>query len=478
MRALPILEITIMAFTNREEAGQQLAKRLKAYANLEDVVVLGLPRGGVPVAFEIAKALHAPLDVFLSRKLGVPGHEELAFGALAVGDGRFLDEKIIEAAGITPEQIERITRVTEKELERRALLYRGRRPPLRVQGQTVILVDDGIATGASIYAAIRALRQMKPKKLVIAVPVAPMSNCNWLRSVTDEFIALLTPNNFHAVGEFYDHFVQVSDEEVVDLLKRAEELPGLKPLNRFYPGMGAPLHSEQKRDQRELSIAVDKVMLKGTLALQKHPQGIVIFAHGSGSSRHSARNRYVAEVLQSVGLATLLFDLLTPDEESIDRQTRELRFDISLLAKRLIGVTEWVMHNPDTKNLAIGYFGASTGAAAALVAAARFPGLVDAIVSRGGRPDLAADSLRDVDAPTLLIVGGLDPLVIDLNRQALDKLKCRSKQLVIVPGATHLFEEKGTLEQVAQLAADWMVQHFADARKKKEMAVPGPAARV
>lgn len=222
-----------MAFPNREEAGRQLAKRLKEYANLEDVVVLGLPGGGVPVAFEIAKVLHVPLDVFLSRKLGVPGYEELAFGALAAGGGRFLDEKIIEAVRIPPEQIESLTRATEIELERRALLYRGGKPPLRVQGRTVILVDDGIATGASIYAAIRALRQMKPKKLVIAVPVAPISSCNWLCSVTDEFIALSTPNNFHAVGQFYDHFAQVSDEEVVDLLKRAEELPGLKPLDRF-----------------------------------------------------------------------------------------------------------------------------------------------------------------------------------------------------------------------------------------------------
>src|SRR6185437_13644605 len=160
-----------MVFANRAEAGRQLADRLAGYTNLEDVIVLGLPHGGVPVAFEIAIRLHVPLDVFLSRKLGVPAHEELAFGAVAAGDGRFLDEALIEAAGISSEQVERITLATREKLEFWARLYRYGRPPLHLAGKVIILVDDGIATGASIYAAIHALRQMSPKKLVIAVPV-------------------------------------------------------------------------------------------------------------------------------------------------------------------------------------------------------------------------------------------------------------------------------------------------------------------
>jgi putative phosphoribosyl transferase len=187
----------------------------------------------------------------------------------------------------------------------------------------------------------------------------------------------------------------------------------------------------------------------------------VLFVHGSGSSRHGPRNRYVAEALQAQGLATLLFDLLTPAEETADRWTAELRFNIALLAKRLVGVTQWVTHSPSTKDLPIGYLGASTGAAAALVAAARLPDLIAAVVSRGGRPELAGNALRVVRAPTLLIVGGLDEVALSLNRQALVKLGCQSKKLAIVPGATHLFEEPGTLEEVACLAAGWLVQHLS-----------------
>jgi putative phosphoribosyl transferase len=220
-----------MSFRDRQDAGRQLAKLLMKYANLEDVTVLGVPRGGVPVGFEIAVALRAPLDIFLSHKLGVPGQEELAFGAVAAGDGRFLDYEIIHAAGISPAQIEQISQETRATLEERARLYRGDRPPISVQGRTVILVDDGIATGASVYAAIHALRQMNPKNLIVAVPVAPISTINWLRSSLrpdiDELVVAHSPQSFYAVGQFYDHFSQTSDEEVVTLLRRAAQSPAL-----------------------------------------------------------------------------------------------------------------------------------------------------------------------------------------------------------------------------------------------------------
>jgi putative phosphoribosyl transferase len=212
-----------MVFKNRKDAGQQLTNHLAGYVDLENVVVLGIPRGGVTVAFEIAEKLHAPLDVFLSRKLGVPGHEEFAFGAIAAGDGRFLDKQIIEAMGISAEQIERITQATKEKLEERARLYRNGRPPVHVEGRTVLLVDDGIATGASIYAAVRALQQMKPSRLIVAVPVAPASTSSWLRSVVDGLVVLYMPRDFYAVGQFYDCFSQVSDEEVVNLLRQAEK---------------------------------------------------------------------------------------------------------------------------------------------------------------------------------------------------------------------------------------------------------------
>lgn len=209
-----------------------------------------------------------------------------------------------------------------------------------------------------------------------------------------------------------------------------------------------------------VKLSAGNVTLEGDLFIPPTAKGLVLFAHGSGSSRLSPRNRFVARQLNDSGLATLLFDLLTAEEEEVDNYTREHRFNIDLLAERLEEATQWVAKNSETKDLTIGYFGASTGAAAALIAAARTPQTISAIVSRGGRPDLAGPYLMQVDSPTLLIVGGDDDVVIDLNQQALDRLQCE-KQLVIIEGATHLFEEPGKLEEVAQIAADWFKMHLS-----------------
>lgn len=216
-------------------------------------------------------------------------------------------------------------------------------------------------------------------------------------------------------------------------------------------------------NERPIRLVVDGAPLEGNLVIPKKTKGIVIFAHGSGSSRNSPRNRFVAGVLQEAGLATLLFDLLTPKEEQIDSVSGHLRFDIDFLARRLMGAVDWTARNKDTQSLNIGCFGASTGAAAALVAAAERPQTVKAVVSRGGRPDLAASSLERIKAPVLLIVGGLDTQVIELNRQAMEKLNS-IKELSLVPGATHLFEEQRTLPQMADLAADWFVKYLSPTR--------------
>ncbi len=229
--------------------------------------------------------------------------------------------------------------------------------------------------------------------------------------------------------------------------------------------MNASRKPELDGVRRDVSVHVENATLHGILTLPKGANGLVLFAHGSGSSRLSPRNRYVAQQLNSQQIATLLFDLLTSEEESVDQLTGELRFDIPFLAKRLIGATKWALSNPETKELQVGYFGASTGAAAALVAAAELPEAVSAVVSRGGRPDLAKESLAAVRAPTLLIVGGEDDVVIGMNQEALAKLQCREKELVIIPGATHLFEEPGTLEEVARVATHWFTGHFNTARK-------------
>lgn len=218
--------------------------------------------------------------------------------------------------------------------------------------------------------------------------------------------------------------------------------------------------SSQDSSHHLVQVSAGSATLEGTLDIPRGATGIVLFAHGSGSSRHSPRNRYVAHILGESGIASLLIDLLTADEEREDQRTARLRFDIDLLARRLAGATDWLLQYPQTQRLRIGYFGASTGAAAALVAAARRPDDVAAIVSRGGRPDLAGSALAQVHAPTLLIVGGLDFPVIDLNRDALAQLTVE-KRLTVVPGATHLFEEVGALEQVARLARDWFARYLS-----------------
>ena len=212
----------------------------------------------------------------------------------------------------------------------------------------------------------------------------------------------------------------------------------------------------------EVHIAAGRATLEGNLAIADGATALLLFAHGSGSSRHSPRNQFVARTLNNAGLATLLFDLLTPEEEAIDLRTGEHRFNIGLLAERLVHATKWAKQQEQTRDLPIGYFGSSTGGGAALVAAAEIPQDVGAVVSRGGRPDLAGEALPKVQTPTLLIVGGNDDIVIELNEQARDQLRCKMK-LEIVPGATHLFEEPGALEKVAKLASDWFVNQIGGA---------------
>lgn len=233
--------------------------------------------------------------------------------------------------------------------------------------------------------------------------------------------------------------------------------------------MGKAYHLEKKDMERrsarratgeEVHIQVGTITMAGVLVTPEDSPGIVVFAHGSGSGRHSPRNQFVAGVLQEVGLATLLIDLLTPDEEAVDIRTREHRFNIPLLAERLVGATDWLLELPDARRLRVGYFGSSTGAAAALIAAAERPLVASAVVSRGGRVDLAADALPRVKAPTLLIVGGNDHTVIALNRQAMGLLGAPTK-LAIIPGAGHLFEEPGALETVARLARQWFERRLA-----------------
>jgi putative phosphoribosyl transferase len=438
-----------MFFADRVDAGRRLAARLE-HLRGQPVVVLGLPRGGVPVAFEVARSLDAPLDVIVVRKLGVPFQPELGMGAIGEDGIRIINDEIVGMAGISESDLAAVEARERAELERRARRFRGDRPRTPLTGRTVVIIDDGIATGSTARAACQVARAQGAGRVVLAVPVAPVDWTARIGRDADECIALDTPEPFWAIGQFYADFSQTSDDEVVDCLERAAE--------RSPATAGAATRVPNDPPSRDEEVEVDAgpVRLGGHLTLPDGATGIVVFAHGSGSSRHSARNRYVATVLNEAGLGTLLFDLLTTEEE----HDRGNVFDIDLLARRLVDATRWLRSQPEAGALPIGYFGASTGAAAALWAATEPGADIAAVVSRGGRPDLAWPRLPAVTAPTLLIVGGEDVVVLDLNRQARARLRCENR-LTVVPGATHLFEEPGTLQAAAQVARDWFTSHLA-----------------
>ncbi|MEU2063337.1 phosphoribosyltransferase family protein [Streptomyces sp. NPDC013455] len=432
-----------MLFSDRTEAGRRLGARLE-YLRGQDVVVLGLPRGGVPVAVEVAEALDAPLDVCLVRKLGVPYQPELGMGAIGEDGVRVINEQVLRGTGSTEADLARVEEHERRVLQDRAARYRGEAPPVSVAGRTALVVDDGVATGSTARAACRIARARGAARIVLAVPVAPRDFARRLAGDADDLVCLDTPWAFSAVGQFYADFTQVGDEEVTACLRRAASH------YRHTAGAAAT--------DREVTVPAGTVRLGGRLTLPDGATGVVAFAHGSGSGRHSPRNRIVAEGLHRAGLGTLLFDLLTDEEE----HDRENVFDIGLLAGRLLDATRWLRDEPDAEGLAVGYFGASTGAAAALWAAADPEARPAAIVSRGGRPDLAGPRLPAVTAPTLLVVGGADPVVLELNREAQARLRCESR-LEVVPGATHLFEEPGTLDRVTDAARDWFTDHMAPA---------------
>ncbi|MFB7391896.1 phosphoribosyltransferase family protein [Streptomyces sp. NPDC056191] len=428
-----------MFFSDRTDAGRQLAARL-GHLKGHDVVVLGLPRGGVPVAAEVADALDAPLDICLVRKLGVPQQPELAMGALGEGGVRVVNERVLHEAGVGARDLAAVEEREHLVLDQRARRYRGSRPSVPLEGRTVLVVDDGLATGATALAACRVVRARGAARIVLAVPVAPRGWTARLGGEADETVSVHAPEVFSAIGQFYRDFTQTPDAEVVACLDRIRAA-----------------HGPVVQDADVRIPVADGVALAGRLAVPEGATGIVLFAHGSGSSRHSPRNRAVAGALNRARLGTLLFDLLT-EAEAVDRAHV---FDTPLLAGRLARATEWLAGRPESEGLPLGYFGASTGAAAALWAAGDPASSVAAVVSRGGRPDLAADHLARVEAPTLLVVGGRDALVLDLNRRAASLLRCESR-LEVVEGATHLFEEPGALEEVAELATSWFTGHFRD----------------
>ncbi len=430
-----------MVFEDRRDAGRRLAVLLAPFTE-ERPLVVALPRGGVPVALEVARALGAPLEVLAVRKIGAPAQPEYGIGAIAEGGTAVLDTQTAGRMGVTQQELDRVVERESLRIRHAVELFRGGREPADVRGRTVIVVDDGVATGLTDLAAVRALRGRGAGRIVVAVPVGSAPGLDMLRQEADEVVCHTVPRELMGVGHWYRDFSQVSDEDVLALLAEA--------------GSPAPVAvADGAPAARGLAIDLDGIRLRGDLAVPPDAKGLVIFAHGSGSSRLSPRNRAVARRLEAAGLATLLLDLLAAEEEG----RRDLVFDIPLLAARLEAVTRWTRDDPALHGLSVGYFGASTGAGAALRAAAALGDDVRAVVSRGGRPDLAGDRLPMVRAATLLIVGSLDHEVLQLNLRAAERLVCPHR-VEVVEGATHLFEEPGTLEDVAGLAIDWFLERL------------------
>ena len=425
---------THLPFRDRRHAGEVLAELLRPM-KMHHPVVVGLPRGGVVVAAAVAAALDLPLEVLVAHKIGAPGHGELAIGAVGEGGAVVVNPGLIRQLGLSDARLQTLVHRERTEVEARARRLRGGRPVRSFRGRTVILVDDGLATGATARAAADVARHMGASRVVLAVPVAPRHGVDARNLGVDQVVCAETPANFVAVGQWYKDFRQVSDDEVIAALTHVPDGP-------------------RSPATTELLIPAGRAVLTGDLVEPIGAAGIVLFAHGSGSSRLSPRNQAVARSLQRAGLATLLFDLLTVSEADERRNV----FDVPLLAARLEAATTAATER--VGRLPIGYFGASTGAAAALWAAADLRSEIGAVVSRGGRPDLALPRLGEVVAPTLFIVGELDIPVIELTQRIQPRVGA-TNELRIVPGASHLFEEQGALDAVAALAASWFLRHLA-----------------
>lgn len=424
-------------FADRASAGLLLGSALLSM-DLDDAVVLGLPRGGVPVAAAAARVLGRTLDVIVVRKLGVPNQPELAMGAVGEDGAIVRNDDVMSWCEVSDHEMQRVVRRERAVLDERLQRIRAVCPRETLEGRTAVLVDDGIATGATMRAAVQVARAHGARRIVVATPVAPPDVVAAFTDLADAVCVLEQPVNFGAVGSWYATFDQVSDEDVLCLLT----------------------HARSTAAHHAISLECNGGRLAADLCVPTDALGVVVFAHGSGSSRRSPRNRWVAGFLERGGIATLLMDLETTEEHHLGERPCDVNERIEVLASRVLAAVSWLASDPRTRQLPVGLYGASTGAAVAVCAAARHPEPVVAVVCRSGRLDLAHQCLAHLDAPTLCLVGSLDDSVLDLNQQAVDNMHCRNR-LEIIDGATHLFGEPGTLELAAVATSAWFENEFA-----------------
>lgn len=433
------------------------------------MIVLGLARGGVPVARAVADVLRTPVGVVVARKVGVPGIEEVALGAIAEGSHRVIAESVAWYLGVPPRIVDHLAARERPELERRVNTYRGGLASFDLRDRTVIVVDDGLATGASLRAAVRSVRDKSPARIVAAAPVASRQSAEEVRAEVDELVVVMTPARFDTVSALYENYSPVTDDDVLALIGQPVRRVSSNVVDitaRLHP---TPARTENRGHDRERTIGIPAfdAMVVADLgvpriastsrAVQRTEgvRGLVILAHGGGSSRNSYRNRYIAGRLRLSGYATLRVDLLTREERHADDVDASVRYDVERLTTRLACVCEWVEREgvPGAHHTVL--VGGSTGAAAALEAAARRPGRVFAVVTRGGRVDLAAEALPRVQVPVLLIVGAADRDALRRSSDAVDRLP-RGALLIRLPRVGPSFEEPGALGAATEHIVSWL----------------------
>ena len=433
-------------YHDRSQAGAKLAQSLERYRDA-GVLVLGIPRGGVPVAAEVARYLHAELDIVVARKLGAPGQPELALGAVTANGGRFLNEEIIRELAASHEYVEAETERKTTEARAREKYMRQARPPASIAGRTVIIVDDGLATGATMRAAVRSVRKAQPTHLIVAAPVGARESCDAIRDEADEVVCPLQPEPFFAVGLYYRRFEPVSEEEVRRLLSAASVVPQLSSAD-------GPPQTTAAREQEVWFRNASGARLAASLVL---PEGIerppvVVFAHGFGSSRHSSRNRAIAERLSANGIASLLFDFTGHG----DSQGSEQEATIPQMVQDLTAAIDVLNRRPDVDPGRIGVSGSSSGGIVTTLVAARDPRVQAAVLRSVAAEGLFDDASR-IHAPTLVIAGEDDIPIVEEDRALADALGGEHR-FVTIAGAGHLFEGPGQQEEVAEHSASWFAE--------------------